>query len=65
MTEFHVDNMSCGHCVAAVTTALRTLDPAARVETDLAAARVRVASTADPDRLAAALAAAGYPVRAA
>ncbi len=42
MIEFQVNDMSCGHCVAAITRAVQALDPGAEVEIDLAAQRVRV-----------------------
>ena len=43
----HVEGMSCGHCVRAVTNAIQALDQAAKVEVDLAAKRV-VAATSLP-----------------
>lgn len=54
--------MSCGHCVKAVTEAVRAVDPAARVAVDLARARVDVESNADAARLRAAIVDAGYEV---
>jgi copper chaperone len=53
--------MSCGHCIHAITQAVQAVDPAARVEADLATATVRVASSAAAARLSAAIDAAGYP----
>ena len=35
--RFQVSGMTCGHCVRAVTQAIEALDPAARVNVDLAA----------------------------
>jgi copper chaperone len=58
--EFQLPDMTCGHCVKAVTQALREVDPEARVEIDLPAHRVRVESTRPRETLAAALAEAGY-----
>ncbi len=63
MPEFKVENMTCGHCVAAVTDALRGLDPAAEVRADLEQGRVSVASAIPAGQVAAALDAAGYPAR--
>jgi copper chaperone len=63
MQEFNVPDMSCGHCVAAVSKAIRTADPKAKVEVDLDNHKVRVDSSAERDKLAAALAEAGYPAR--
>ena len=67
MTRFHVPDMSCGHCTASIETALKALDPEARVACDLSARTVSVQSARpDPD-LVAAMKDAGYeaePVRA-
>lgn len=63
MLEFKVENMTCGHCVAAVTGALRGLDPAAEVRADLGQGRVSVTSAVPAGQLAAAIEAAGYPAR--
>ncbi len=60
MTEFLVEGMSCGHCVAAVTEAIHQLDPAAGVDVDLGTKHVRVHSDVEPFLLAQALADAGY-----
>ncbi len=60
MTEFEIKNMSCGHCVGAITKAVKQLDPAATVETDLASKIVKVDSSQGREVLAAALAEAGY-----
>jgi copper chaperone CopZ len=61
MIHFDVPDMSCGHCVAAITRAVQAVDPQARVEVDLAARRVRVdPAQADADALAAAIRDAGY-----
>jgi copper chaperone len=40
----HIPKMMCDRCVAALTSALHALDGLARVEADLAARTVRVAS---------------------
>ena len=60
MQVFKVDGMTCGHCKRAVTSAVQRVDPAARVEVDLAAGLVRTDSAAPADRLGAAIAAEGY-----
>jgi copper chaperone len=60
MTEFKVEAMSCGHCVGAVTEALRRVDPEARIDVDLAQKTVRVESARPRAELAAALDEAGY-----
>jgi copper chaperone len=60
MTEFVLPDMTCGHCVKAVTAAVQALDPAAVVHTDLGTQRVRVDSAVPATALAAALTEAGY-----
>jgi len=42
MQSFKVTGMTCAHCVRAVTEAIQSLDPAAKVEVDLDAGRVVV-----------------------
>ncbi|RQP21814.1 heavy-metal-associated domain-containing protein [Piscinibacter terrae] len=59
--EFKVDAMSCGHCVKAVTRAVQTVDPQAKVDVDLGSHTVRVETTRDEKAVAAALTEAGYP----
>ena len=61
MIELKVDNMTCGHCVSAVTKALKAVDPEARVDVDLEAKRVRVETRQPVDLLTKALDKAGYP----
>ena len=63
IVEFHVPDMSCGHCVSAVTNAIKAVDPHAKVEVDLSAHTVRVDSPQSPQVLAESLSHAGYPVR--
>ena len=57
---FKVENMSCQHCVNAVTRALRALDPAAEVTVDLASGEVRADGHFDAEAAIAALAEADY-----
>ena len=64
MPDFKVENMSCGHCAAAVTKAVHAADPSAQVRVDLAAGRVAVTSALPPERLAETIRAAGYPAEA-
>lgn len=63
MIEFQVEGMSCGHCVKAVTQAVKSADPQAAVVVDLASHKVQVDSQKDRASLAAALTEAGYPPR--
>lgn len=60
--QFSVKGMTCGHCVKAVTRAVQALDAQAQVEVDLATAQVRVYSTLDRAKLAAAIVEEGYAV---
>ena len=60
MLEFQIPNMSCGHCVKAITEAVQAVDPAARVQADLPQHQVQVHSSAPREQLAAKLAEAGY-----
>jgi copper chaperone len=63
MIEFEVEGMSCQHCVAAVTKAVRALDASAKVQVNLEDGLVRVESDEAADRLGAAIADAGYTVK--
>ena len=59
---FTVTGMSCGHCVRAVTQAIRALDPQATVQVDLDAQRVEVESEPPRPALADAIRDEGYTV---
>ena len=59
--ELNVQNMSCGHCVRAVTQAVQALDAQARVNVDLPAQKVHIESSLDREVMAKALTEAGYP----
>lgn len=62
MPSFAVQDMTCGHCVRAVTAAVHTVDPAATVKVDLAAGRVTVRDTAaSAAMIASAIISEGYP----
>ena len=61
MIEFKLPDMSCGHCVGAVTQACKEVDANATVQIDLATKQVKVDSTADSQSFAKALTEAGYP----
>jgi copper chaperone len=60
MIAFRVDDMTCGHCVASVTRAVKDADAAAEVRIDLDAHRVEVASTLPAERVAQAIRDAGF-----
>ena len=62
MIELNVERMTCGHCVSAVTQAVRSVDPEADVRVDLEAKRVRIeGGGSSVDAVSRALAGAGYP----
>lgn len=56
-----VENMSCQHCVRAITRALQTLDADAEVAVDLAQGRVDARGRFSLEAAIAALAEEGYP----
>lgn len=60
MLEFHIDAMTCGHCVGAVTRAIQQVDPQASVTIDLPTHQVRVESVAGKAAIVATLTEAGY-----
>lgn len=59
---FNVQGMSCGHCVGAVTQAVKGVDPTAEVKVDLASGKVEVQSDEDRDAIAQAIQEEGYTV---
>ena len=61
---FQVQGMTCGHCVGAVTQAVKAVDPAAEVKVDLASGRVEVQSQGDRAAIASAIEEEGYKVAA-
>lgn len=65
MYELQVENMSCGHCVAAVTKAVQSVDGTATVDVNLDSKQVKVRSGAPLSAVTAAIVDAGYPVTAA
>jgi len=60
MIEFQVNDMTCGHCVSAITRAVKEVDAAGKVEVDLGGKRVRIESDHDASDFAEAIAEAGY-----
>ena len=59
---FQVQGMSCGHCVGAVTQAVKSVDPQAQVRIDLASGKVEVVSQQDKAAIARAIEDEGYQV---
>ena len=60
MTEFSVQDMTCGHCCSTITRAIRGVDADSRVAIDLDSRTVRVNSAKSPAELLAAIRGAGY-----
>lgn len=58
--QFTVPDMTCGHCVGAITKAIHTVAPDAQVSTDLATHRVTVDTSADVESVRKAIVDAGY-----
>jgi copper chaperone len=58
--QFHVQGMTCSHCVRSITRSLQGLDPGARVEVDLAAGQVTADGRFSPEQAVAAIEAEGY-----
>lgn len=65
MYQFNVSDMTCGHCVGAITKAVKAADPEASVEVVLREKRVSVRSALPQQEIAEAISEAGYTPRAA
>ncbi|MEO8490783.1 cation transporter [Pseudomonas sp.] len=63
MQVFSVEGMTCGHCVRAVTQAVKSQDPAASVEVDLAAKEVSVESQLSAEQVIGLITEEGYSAR--
>lgn len=60
MIEFKVDDMTCGHCAASITKAVKGVDAAGQCEVDLTAKRVRISSAQPAEAFRAAIEDAGF-----
>jgi copper chaperone len=60
MYALSIPNLSCGHCVRAVTEAVQAADPAAQVQADLATRQVQVQTTLPLAAVVAQLTQVGY-----
>ena len=61
MITFEVNDMTCGHCVSAITKAVALVDPGAKLQIDLASHRVQIEATAaSADVLSDAIKVAGF-----
>lgn len=61
MIRLSIPDMSCGHCVEAVTQAVRKADPDATLNIDLGDRIAAIETRTPPETLAAAIEQAGYP----
>ncbi len=60
MTQFQVADMSCGHCVGAITRAIQARDARAQISADLAAHSVSIESRLSAEELARLIRDAGF-----
>jgi copper chaperone len=60
LIQFNIPQMSCGHCVKAVTEAVHEVDAQAKVDVDLASKHVNIDTSAERQKIVEALAEAGY-----
>jgi copper chaperone len=60
MIEFTVKDMTCNHCAATITKAVKAVDGQGTCEVDLASKRVRIASGKPAEAFRAAIEDAGY-----
>jgi copper chaperone len=62
--SFKVQGMTCGHCEKAVTQAVKSIDPQAKVTIDRPAGKVEVQTSQPREAIARAIAEEGYQVAA-
>lgn len=60
MLTYRVKDMTCGHCVATITKAVRDADPGAEIEVDLPQHLVRIGSSTEAVQIEQAIREAGY-----
>jgi copper chaperone len=63
MQRFNVQGMTCGHCVKAVTNAIKNEAPTADVQVELASGMVQVASALTAERVIELIREEGYEVQ--
>ena len=63
--ELLVTGMSCQHCVATVTSAIKSVDSSAKVDIDLKTGKVKIESdnAIDRDKISSAISQKGYTVK--
>ncbi len=62
MLQFKSEGLSCGHCVATVTKAVKALDTQAVVTVDLPTQMIKVETQKSLEDIASVIEKAGYPV---
>ena len=60
MYQFNVPDMTCGHCVSTITKSVKSEDPKAKVEINLAQHLVKIESALSQDEIAQQITEAGY-----
>jgi copper chaperone len=60
MLKLRIPEMSCGHCTAAVEKAVKSEDPAAKVDIDLGTKVASITTQVEPQRIRNAIKEAGY-----
>ena len=60
MLKLKVPQMTCGHCASTIEKAVKSVDPAAKVQVDLDERTVSVETTADETSVKDSIATAGY-----
>ncbi|MFM0758183.1 heavy-metal-associated domain-containing protein [Paraburkholderia strydomiana] len=58
--EFEVKDMSCGGCANSITRAVTNVDPAAKLDIDVATKILKIDSVLPPERLVAVIEDAGF-----
>ena len=60
MLKLKIPQMSCGHCAATIEKAVKTVDPAAKVQVDLGSKTVTIETASDETSVKNVIGAAGY-----
>lgn len=62
MLSLKLSGMTCGGCINAVTRAVQSLDPQAKVQADLATQTVNLETSLSPEQASQLITDAGFPV---
>lgn len=60
MIRFQVDDMTCGHCAATITKAVKAADAMAQITIDLPTHQVQIESVKPPQQIEVAIREAGF-----